>query len=194
MTACNSKTNEAGQGNDNSLKSAAAIENIMTRTSVRSYTDQPVSEETLDTLLRAGMAAPTAVNKQPWEFVVVNEQAVKDSLVNHLKNGHMIAKAPVSIVVCGNLQKALENEAAAYWVQDCSAATENILLAANAVGLGAVWCGVYPIQERVVDVRTVLNLPDHLIPLNVIAIGYPDKPHAPKDKWNPDNVHFNTYK
>lgn len=187
--ACNRQENMKSASDNQQI----AIENIMTRSSVRQYTDQAVSEATVDTLLRAGMAAPTAANKQPWSFVVVTEQALKDSLITVLKYGRPIEKAPVSIVVCGDMTKTLEGDGRDYWIQDCSAATENILLAAHAVGLGAVWCGVYPQTDRVEGVSKILNLPDHLVPLNVIAVGYPGAPANVKDKWNPDNVHFNAY-
>lgn len=190
FASCNSSQKEA----ETQSASAAAIENIMTRSSVRQYSEQAVSEATIDTILRAGMAAPTAVNKQPWEFIVINEPAAKDSLVSVLKYGKPIENAPVSIIVCGNMNEALEGDARDYWIQDCSAATENILLAAHAVGLGAVWCGVYPIMERVEGIRSALNIPSYLVPLNVIAIGYPAGPAEPKDKWKPEKVHYNAFK
>lgn len=179
-----------GAGSD---ASAAAIENIMTRRSVRQYTDRPVAKETVDTLLRAAMAAPTASNKQPWSFVVLTHQSLKDSIAAVLRYGQPIAKAPVCIVVCGDLHKASEDISGGYWIQDCSAATENILLAAHAVGLGAVWCGVYPRQERVANISRILNLPDNLVPLNVIAIGYPSGSATVKDKWKPENIHYNAF-
>lgn len=185
-TADTSNANAPGTAN-------AAIENIMTRCSVRQYTDQPVAQATLDTLLRAGMAAPTAANSQPWEFVVVNQPAVKDSLVAALPYGKPVENATVAIVVCGNMERTLEAEGRDYWIQDCSAATENILLAAHAVGLGAVWCGVYPQADRVKGVSKALNLPSNLVPLNVIAIGYPAGDNKVKDKWQPDRVHYNAF-
>lgn len=159
-----------------------AIENIMTRTSVRQYQERPVSGDTVEILLRAGMAAPTAVNKQPWHFVVVTNPETLEALGGRSKD------APLAIAVCGDMTKALEAEAREYWVQDCSAASENILLAANALGLGAVWQGVYPIPQRVEKVKKLLSLPEKLIPLNVIAIGYPAEHPTPKDKWNVQNV------
>lgn len=168
----------------------AAYENIMTRYSVRKYQDKEVSEAVTEQILRAGMAAPTAVNKQPWQFIVIRQQALKDSIADEFKNAHMTAQAPLVVVVCGNLDKALEDEAQAYWVQDCSAATENILLAANALGLGGVWCGVYPISERVETMRRLLELPANLVPLNIINIGYPAGEPQIKDKWVPGNVSY----
>lgn len=165
------------------------IENIMTRTSVRKFTDRAISKDTLETIVKAGMAAPTAVNKQPWDFVVVTERQVLDSLMaNHPYSN--LATATAAIIVCGNMEKAMEGDGQAYWIQDCSAATENILLAAHALGLGAVWCGVYPMQDRISPVRETLKLPSYVTPLNIISMGYPAEDPQPKDKWNPTNVHY----
>ena len=165
------------------------IENIMTRTSVRKFTDRVISKDTLETIVKAGMAAPTAVNKQPWDFVVVTERPVLDSLMAHHPYSNL-ATATAAIIVCGNMEKAMEGDGQAYWIQDCSAATENILLAAHSLGLGAVWCGVYPMQDRIAPVRETLQLPSYVTPLNIISMGYPAEDPQPKDKWNPANVHF----
>ena len=168
----------------------AAINNIMTRTSIRQYTEEPVSQADIETMLRAGMAAPTAVNKQPWHFVAVTD---KDKLAELSGRRGMIKQAGVAIVVCGNLDKALQGPAQAYWIQDCSAATENILLAANALGLGAVWIGCYPMEDRVAEVSKVLKLPETIVPLCVIAIGHPAEQPTAKDKWKPENVSYNEF-
>ena len=111
----------------------AAINNIMTRTSIRQYTNEPVSKADIETMLRAGMAAPTAVNRQPWHFVVINSKEKLAELAGDNPRGGMLKKAPLAIVVCGNMDKALSGQGRGFWVQDCSAATENILLAANAI-------------------------------------------------------------
>ena len=171
----------------------AALENIATRTSVRSYLDKPVEASQIEQLLHAGMAAPTAVNRQPWHFVVVTDKAQLKALSKANPYAGMAAKAPLAIVVCGDMKKALDGKAREFWVQDCSAATENILLAANAMGLGAVWTGAYPSEDRVKDISSTLNLPEHIIPLNIIVIGYPDKENTPKDKWKPENISYNVY-
>ena len=171
----------------------AVLDNIATRTSVRSYLDKPVDAAIIEQLLRAGMAAPTAVNRQPWHFVVVNDKAQLEALSKTNRYSDMLAKAPLAIVVCGDMKKALDGPAREFWVQDCSAATENILLAVNALGLGAVWTGAYPSVERCKAISEVLMLPEHLIPLNIIVIGYPDKENKPKDKWKPENISYNTY-
>ena len=169
---------------------AAVIDNLMTRTSIRAFTDQPVEAATVEQLLRAGMAAPTAVNKQPWAFVVIQEREQLDRLREVHPNARMLATAPLAIVVCGDLEKALPGAAQDFWIQDTSAATENILLAAHGLGLGAVWTGVYPNAERVAAISEVLGLPEQIVPLCVIPIGYPAENPEPKDKWNPSNVHY----
>ncbi|MGN0218771.1 MAG: nitroreductase family protein [Muribaculaceae bacterium] len=165
----------------------AVIGNIMTRTSVRQYTDRPISADTLETLLKAGMAAPTAVNKQPWAFVVTTGRDALDSLATLQPR---LQTAAAAITVCGDMARAIEGEGRDFWVQDCSAATENILLAAHALGLGAVWTGVYPIAERVDDVSRALALPDSVVPMCIIAVGYPLADQEPKDKWDPSKVHY----
>lgn len=168
---------------------AAVIENIMTRTSIRQFTDQPIAKDTLDVLVKAGMAAPSAMNKQPWAFVVVTEKEVLDSL-NAVKPWFNLKTATAAIIVCGDMNKAIEGTGREYWIQDCSAATENILLAAHAYGLGAVWCGVYPGDEIVAGVTRVLQLPENIIPLDVITLGYPAENPEPKDKFKEENVHY----
>ena len=190
MTGCNGNSKTT---NDSDNKNAA-IETIMTRTSIRSYTDRVVSDDTVEMLLRAGMAAPTAVNAQPWHFVVVNERTKLDELAGTNRYGDMLRQAPLAIVVCGNMEKAMQGPGQAFWIQDCSAATENILLAAHALGLGAVWTGCYPIEERVAAVSEVLGLPETIVPLCVIVMGYPNENPQPKDKWKPENVSYNMFK
>lgn len=184
MTSC-SKSDNSTAGNN----ATAVLDNIMTRTSVRQFTSEPVAADTLETIVKAGMAAPTAMNKQPWEFIVVTERAALDSLmaVHPYSN---LQTATAAIIVCGNMQKAIEGPGRDFWVQDCSAATENILLAAHACGLGAVWCGVWPEPERAKGVSRVLGLPGWVIPLNVIAMGHPAAVEHPKDKFIPENIHY----
>lgn len=186
LSSCSTKAqkNDLGQ---------TVLDNIATRVSVRSYLDKPVEEVKIEQLLRAGMAAPSAVNKQPWHFVVVTDKEQLKALAKTNPYAGMAAKAPLAIVVCGDMKKALPGKAQEFWVQDCSAATENILLAANALGLGAVWTGTYPTEERCEAVAKVLQLPKSIVPLNIIVIGYPDGKNTPKDKWKPSNISYNTY-
>ena len=191
ITSCDSsKGQNSDVKMDSNNSSQAVIENIMTRASIRQFTDQPVSKDTLDLVVKAGMAAPSAVNAQPWAFVVITDKAVLDS-INSIPNSHFNLKtATAAIVVCGDLGKALPDKGQEYWVQDCSAVTENILLAAHAYGLGAVWCGVYPVEDRVNPVSQILNLPDSIVPLNVITMGYPAENPEPKDKFKQENIHY----
>ena len=168
------------------------VSTILTRTSIRAYTSQPVEQEKVETLLRAAMAAPTAMNKQPWDFVVVNDAKVLAALSDSLPYAKMLKQAQLAIVVCGNKHKTIEGNGEDFWIQDASAATENLLLAAHAMGLGAVWTGVYP-TERVAPVSTVLGMPDYVVPLNVIPVGYPAESPEPKDKWKPENIHYNAW-
>lgn len=173
--------------------SEVVINNILNRTSVRSYEDRAVESEKVEKLLRAGMAAPTAANKQPWHFIVVTDKNQLKKLSEANPNAGMAAKAPLAIVVCGDIDKALEGDGREFWIQDCSAATENILLAATGMGLGAVWTGTYPSKERCAAVAEALKLPESLIPLNTIVIGYPDTEPTPKDKWKKENISYNVY-
>ena len=171
-------------------KQEAVLSVIHSRKSVRKFVPQKaVSKEDLTTLVKAGMAAPTAVNKQPWAFVVVTERTTLDSLTTGLPYAQMLKEAGAAIVVCGDLDKAVEG-LPEFWVQDCSAATQNILLAVEAMGLGAVWTGVYPGMERAKFVQNVLGLPETIIPLNVIPIGYPEGETTPKDKWIESNMRW----
>lgn len=175
---------------DNVVHEEGAIETIMTRTSIRDFQDKPVEEEKVESMLRAAMAAPTAVNKQPWRFIVIKEKKTLKAISENFNSMKMAEKAPLAIVVCGDLKAALDGEGTDYWVQDASAATENLLLAAHSLGLGAVWCGIYPIKQRVGQLKEMLDIPDDIIPLNVIPIGYPAETPEPKDKWNPSKIHY----
>ncbi len=170
----------------------AALENIMTRTSVRQYQpNRTISKDTIQLLLRAAMAAPTAVNCQPWQFIVVDDREALDSLASALPYAKMLKDASIAIVTCGDLSKAFEPEPS-FWIQDLSAATENLLLAAHSLGLGAVWTGGFP-TERMKTISEHFNLPSNIIPLAVVPIGYPLGDQQPKDKWNPDVVHYNRW-
>lgn len=172
----------------------SAYMNIIRRVSVRRYTDSPVTSEQVSAILHAAMSAPSGVNKQPWEFIVVDDPQLLKQLADALPYAKMTAHAPVAIVVCGNKDRFLDGVDDVLWEQDLSAASENILLAAHAIGLGGVWTCIYPHEERMEPVKTILNLPDTLIPFNLIPIGHPLTDHAPMDKWHPDRVHQNRMK
>ncbi len=166
--------------------------NIMTRSSVRSYTSQKVEDELVEKLLRAGLAAPTAGNRQPWELLVVTDRDILDAFATIIPGAHMAAKAQLAIVVAGTPTKALMPE---YWVQDCSAVTENILLAAHGFGLGAVWCGAYPENGsgRVEAMSRLLNIPEGTYALSIVVLGYPDSEPVIKDKWDASRIFYNRY-
>jgi nitroreductase len=169
------------------------IETIMTRTSIRAYEERPVEDEKVETLLRAAMAAPSACNKQPWRFVVIKNRQTLKNLAEQFSNMPMVGDAALAIVVCGDMNHTMPEEGQTYWIQDAAAATENILLAAHAIGLGAVWCGIYPRMERVASLKGLLGMPDNIVPFSVIPMGYPAESRAPKDKWNPGNVHYEVW-
>jgi nitroreductase len=170
------------------------LDTIFARKSVRMYDQsRDVTDAQLDTLVRAGMAAPTAMDRRPWEFVVVTERAGLDKLAQALEYGKMLFTAKAAIVVCGNMEQTIPGKAREFWIQDCSAATENILLAAESMGLGAVWLGVYPDPERAARVRGILGIPETVIPLNVISIGYPQGGEQPKNKYDPAKIHKNKW-
>jgi nitroreductase len=170
----------------------AAIENIMTRTSIRQYKDQPVEQEKIDIMLKAAMAAPTAVNLQPWHFIVIT-----DKKTIGLLSGKQPTNAPLLIAMCGDTDKTTMPDGKMklpdFWVQDVSAATENLLLAAHALGLGAVWTGVYPAMERVAEVANVLNCPQNIVPVAVVRVGYPDEAPEPKNKFKEENISYNKF-
>jgi nitroreductase len=174
-----------------------AVPDVLTviheRRSVREYSGEPVLPAQLDTLVRAAMAGPSAGNAQPWAFVVVTEQKRLERLAAGLTYGKMLAHAGAALIVCGVRDKMLPGAAAPFWVQDCSAAAENVLLAAQGLGLGAVWVGVYPYPERMAAVRSACAIPATVEPLCVISIGRPAGIEQPKDKYSADNVHWETW-
>jgi nitroreductase len=163
-----------------------ALTVIHNRKSVRKYLDKPVTKEQLEILLRAGMASPTAGDNRPWAFVVVTRRATLDSLSFSSPYTKHLAQAKAAIIVCGNTKKSKSE----VWIQDTSAASENILLAAEAIGLGAVWCGIWLNPEPTRYVKRILSLPEEIQPLNIISIGWPTGEEKPKDKWNPSNIHW----
>lgn len=170
-----------------------AINNIMTRVSVRNFTGEKISDEQIETLLRAGMAAPSAINKQPWAFVVIKDEAILAKLGEALPYSRCSNKPAIAIIPCGDLSKAIPGEMAGFWINDVSAATENILLAAHAMGLGAVWTGLHPDMNRAKMVQEMLGMPEHIIPLCIVPIGIPAENPDVKDKFNTDNIHYNAW-
>jgi nitroreductase len=159
------------------------IETLFSRRSIRKYTDEPVSEDDIKTLLEAAMAAPSARNSQPWHFVVVTERTTLDALAEAHPHGKMLAQATLCIVVCGD--PAISD----YFQQDCSAAIENLLLAATALGLGAVWLSAHPREERVALARRILSIPENIVPVNLISIGHPAEEKEPRTQYDEERVH-----
>ena len=167
------------------------IQSIVGRRSIRRYKDTPVDRDTIELLLKAGMAAPSASNRQPWEIVVVTRKETREQLAKAHLNARMVQDAPVCVVICGNGERFYRDaEARDYWVQDCSAVTENILVAAASLGLGTCWCGVFPRKVLVEAVAKILGLPEGILPLNLIALGHPDADPPVKNKWHPERVHW----
>jgi nitroreductase len=165
-----------------------ALEAIMTRRSIRKFTPQPIPEGLVDKLLRAAMQAPSAGNQQPWHFLVVDDRAVLDQIPAANPNAAMAMRAPLAILVCGD--KRLEMHPG-YWIEDCSAALENLLLAAHALGLGAVWTGITPRAERVTAFKELFSLPAEVEPLGLVVLGYPADAPPPADRFKPERVHHN---
>lgn len=166
-----------------------AITVIHSRKSVRSYTGQRVGKDQLEMIMRAGMAAPTAVGRQPWSFIAVTDRATINTLQQGLPYAKMLGKAGAAIIVCALPEKAA-GERFEYAIIDSALASENILLAAEALGLGAVWTAAYPDTERMDFVRKTLNIPESAVPLNVIPIGYPAGEDKAKDKFRLENIHW----
>jgi nitroreductase len=161
---------------------------IHNRKSVRNFTGESITQNEIDILLKAAMAAPSAVNCQPWEFIVVTDRKTLDALGDELPFAKMIFKAGAAIIVCGVPTKA-HKQMSEYAVIDSTLASQNILLAAEAIGLGAIWTAAYPYPERMESVKTILNIPATIIPLNVIPIGHPTGEDTPKNKFNSGKIH-----
>ena len=167
-----------------------AMEAILSRRSIRKYTAEPVPEPQIKELLEAAMSAPSAANQQDWQFVVINERQILDEVPKLHPYSQMLREAPLAILVCGD--EHLETNKG-YWIQDCSAATQNLLIAAHAIGLGAVWLGIYPREDRVAALRELLGIPEHVIPLSLISIGYPAEQKPRADRFDASRVHYNRW-
>ena len=163
------------------------IETIHNRKSVRNYTDQPVKTDDLIALVKAGMAAPSGMDRRPWEFYILQDKEQMRALAARLPYAKMLEKAQAAIIVLGN------PDVSSYWYLDCSAATQNILLAAESFGLGAVWTAAYPYEDRMEAITEILKVPEPYKPLVLIPIGYPVGSDKPKDKWNETKVHINKW-
>jgi len=168
---------------------------IFKRTSVRKYTTEPVSSEEIEMLLKAGMAAPSAMNIQPWEFVVVQDRENLNKIMKIHPYSAMLKEAPLAIIVCADIEKTAYKGFAEkkYWIQDCSAATQNIMLQAAEMDLGSVWLGTYPKENFYKTIAKIFNLPEKIVPVTIIAIGHPDGEVQPKDKFDKNKIHYEVW-
>lgn len=193
LISCAKTTHESENQTTETMKQEAVLNAIQTRASVRQFTGEKITNEQIQTLLRCAMSAPSAINKQPWAFVVVTE----DSLLRQMGEAFPYSRcgngAACAFVMCGDLSKAIEGEGQGFWINDVSAATENLLLAAHAMGLGAVWTGVYPSSERTAQVQAMLGLPEHIIPMCIVPVGVPAEQPAVKQKFKEENIHYNRW-
>jgi nitroreductase len=166
------------------------LDGILTRRSVRSYEEKPVTDDMLESILRASMAAPSAGNEQAWQFLVITDPELLKMISEIHPNASMTATAAAAVLVCGDLSREIYK---GYWVQDCSAAVENLLLAAHALGLGAVWTGVYPVEPRMKQFKERFHLPEGIQPFALVPIGYPAGIPEPADRFDPSRVHRNRW-
>ena len=171
----------------------ATIQNILSRVSVRQFTGEKISDEQLETLLRCAMAAPSALNQQPWAFVVITQDSLLQAIGQQFPYSRCNNHPACAIIPCGDLTKALQGDAQNFWINDLSAATENLLLAAHAMGLGAVWTGVHPDMQRTKQLQELLQLPEHIIPLCIVPVGVPAEQPEVKNKFKQENIHYNGF-
>lgn len=179
----------AAQSTENAMNET--LKTIHNRKSVRTFSAQKVSKEQTEILLKAAMAAPSSKNNQPWCFYAITNPEMLKTLSERLPFAKMVANAPLAIVVCGDNTKGVtQPDQALNWALDCSAAAQNLLLAAESMGLGATWTGVFPYKDRVAAMQEILGLPSNIIPLNLIPVGYPAGDEKPKDKYKPENIRW----
>ena len=166
------------------------MKEIFERRSIRKYSKLPISDDDIEKLLRAAMAAPSAGNQQPWEFIIIKDKKLLTDITKVHPYSQMLKEASVAIVVSADLDK---EKHVGYWVQDCSAATENILIEAQHLGLGSVWLGVYPREGRVKGLKELLNLPVRVMPLSIVSLGYSEEKKEPSDRYDKLRIHINKW-
>lgn len=167
-----------------------AIEAILSRRSIRKYNKQPISNELIKQLLEVAMSAPSAGNEQPWHFIIINDPQILSKIPTFHNHAQMLKDASLAILVCSDKNLDKHN---GMWIQDCSAATENMLIAIQAEGLGAVWLGIYPREERIDGLRKLLEIPEHVIPFSLISIGYPAEKLPKANRYNESRIHYNRW-
>lgn len=163
---------------------------LFKRQSCRQYKPDSIAQKDLDYILHAGMSSPSAMNTRPWYFIIVKNKQTHEKIMNIHSASQMLKNAPVAIFVCADMKKQYKG----YWQQDCAASTQNILLAATSKGYGSVWCGVYPVEDRVKNFSKMLKLPKKIIPFSLIIIGKPAQKKKKKDRWEPAKIKYETWK
>ena len=166
------------------------IEAILNRRSIRKYTNQKISEDKIERILKAAMYAPSAMNYQPWHFIVIDKREAIDQIFNINQHAEMVKEAQLLIIVCGDLKLEMNID---YLVQDCSAATQNALLAIHDLGLGAVWVSSYPNKETVEGIRKYYGLPENIVPVSIISLGYPAEQVTTEERFNKSRIHNNKW-
>lgn len=163
---------------------------ILTRRSIRKYLPKPISRDMIETVLKAGMNAPSAGDEQPWHFIIIDRRDLLEKIVEIHPYAKMLKDAPAAVLVCGDLNIPKLKD---FWVQDCSAASENMLLAAYDQGLGAIWIGVYPAEKPVTEIQQLLNIPKNVMPFSIISIGYPEEEKHGRFRYKVSRVHDNAW-
>ena len=166
------------------------MENILNRRSIRKYTNEKISEEKIEKILKAAMYAPSAMNYQPWHFIVIDKREAIDQIFNINPHADMVKGAQLAIIVCGDLKLEMNID---YLVQDCSAATQNALLAIHELGLGAVWVSSYPNKETVEGIRKYYELPENIVPISIVSLGHPAEKVTTEDRFNKSRIHNNKW-
>ena len=166
------------------------FELIKTRRSIRAYTDKDISDQDIEKIIDAAMSAPSAGNARPWHFIIIKEKELLEKIKDVNPYAKMADNAKMAIMICGDL--SLEKHKG-FWVQDCSAATQNLLLASHALGIGSVWTGIHPIEDRVVNFSKIFNLPKNVIPLSLILLGYPKKIPESESRFEANKIHHNKW-
>ena len=165
-------------------------ETILTRRSIRKYTDEEISENMIKELIEAGVSAPSAGNQQPWQFVILDDQKIFDEIIKIHPNSKMLKNAKKAILICGDLN--LERHKG-YWILDCAAVTQNILLAAHSKKIGSCWLGIYHREERIKALQKLLKTPDNIMPFSLISLGYPAEENHKVERYNESRVHYNKW-
>ncbi len=166
------------------------MEALHTRRSIRKFEDKPVPEAMVKQILEAAMMAPSAGNAQPWQFVVIDDRTTLKGMADMHPHIKMVAQATLGIIVCGDLTK---EKYPGFWVQDCSAAMQNLLLAVHGLGLGGVWTGIYPSEDVIAPFRQMFNIPEHIMPFCFAPIGWPAQSLKSNSRFKEDRVHYSTY-